>query len=298
MGTNYKPGNLSYAGGLIPFGQGKPTLCVNDQMGYYIEEDKVLSELKEGKLDFILEQAEKSIKLGFNVINVQLMRHGINEAKLVPQVVEKLVKKGSCCVAIDSRNPKIVDEALSLYPYKAMCNVVNGEQDNLKAMLPVIAKHGAAIGTALVDEKGIPQTVQERLAVGKKIVDAALAYGIPREDIMLDAICFPAGVVENSMRTAQETIKAFHEELGVATLLGISNAGYMMPKPRLIDLTYFIACVSWGLDVAMIDPFTPNLAWFTKAIDFLMGFDPYAVEYLKFYRAEENSKNSADQTVC
>jgi 5-methyltetrahydrofolate--homocysteine methyltransferase len=88
------------------------------------------------------------------------------------------------------------------------------------------------------------------------------------------------------MRVSLETIKALHEELGVATLLGISNAGYMLPHPRKINLCYFIASVSWGLDVAMIDPFTPYLPWFARTMDFLMGVDPYAQEYLAYYRAQ------------
>jgi hypothetical protein len=87
------------------------------------------------------------------------------------------------------------------------------------------------------------------------------------------------------MRTTLETLKAFHDELGVATLLGISNAGFMMPNPRMIDLAYFIAAVSWGLDVAMIDPFTPDLPWLVRTMDFLTGVDPYAKSYLAYYRA-------------
>jgi 5-methyltetrahydrofolate--homocysteine methyltransferase len=298
MDTKCDPGAISYPGGVIPFGVGKPTLCVNDQIGYMYGDPAVLAELQEGNIDSLIKMAKKSVEAGFPVINVQLMEISLDEVSLVPKTVEKLVEATGCCIAVDSRNPKIVDSALKAYPYKAMCNVVNGERENLRSMLPIIAKHGGAIGTALVDEKGIPQTVTERLAVGRKIVGAAESYGIPKEDIMLDATCFPSGVVPDSMRTTLETIKAFHEELGVPTLLGVSNAGYMMPNPRMIDLAYFIATVSWGLDVAMIDPFTPNLAWLSKAIDFLVGIDPYAVQYLKHYREGKKASEVTTSRVC
>ena len=195
-----------------------------------------------------------------------------------------------CCIGVDSRDPEVVDLALTAYPHKAMCNSVNGEWDNLKSMLPIIAKHGAAIGTALVYEKGIPKTVKERVFVARRIVEMAEEHGISRQDVMIDAVCLPSGVAPDSMRITLETLKAIHDELGVPTLLGISNAGFMMPNPRLIDLAYFITSISWGLDVAMIDPFTPDLPWMTRILDFLTGVDPYALEYLAYYRLTDKSK--------
>lgn len=281
------PGALSYPGGVIPFGPGQPILCVNDQMGYLYGEQAVLAELRQGKIDCLLELARQSVAAGFPVINVQLMEHSLDEYTLVTKAVEQLVELTGCAISIDSRNPSLVDAALGIYPYKAMCNVVNGEPENLRTFLPIIAKHGAAAATALVSEKGIPQTVRERLEVGRMIVQAAEAYGIPKEDVMLDAICLPSGVVPDSMRTTLETIKAFHEELGVPVLLGISNAGYMMPNPQMLDLAYFMAAAAWGLNVAMIDPRTPSLSWLSKAMDFLTGSDPYAGEYLRLYRQSQ-----------
>jgi 5-methyltetrahydrofolate--homocysteine methyltransferase len=172
-----------------------------------------------------------------------------------------------------------------------MCNSVNGEWHNLKAMLPIVARHGAAIGTALVYEKGVPRTVEERLFVARRIVSAAEAHGIPRQDLMIDAVCLPSGVAPDSMRVTLQTIQALHDELGVATLLGISNAGFMMPNPRMIDLAYFMASAAWGLDVAMIDPYTPHLPWLQLAMDFLLGTDPYAGQYLSYYRANRSTRS-------
>ena len=184
--------------------------------------------------------------------------------------------------------------ALAAYPHKAMCNVINGEWAVLETMLPIIARHGAAIGTALVYENGIPQTVPERLFVARRIVKAAEAHGIPRADIMMDAVCLPTAVAPDTMRTTLETLKAFRDELGVPTLLGNSNAGHMMPKSGILDLAYFAASVSWGLDVAMIDPFTPLLPWMTRAMDFLMGVDPAGKAFLNLYREERRKQATAD----
>lgn len=287
MDKTCPPGSLSYPGGVIPFGLGQPVLCVNDQCGYYYQRPEVLAELHQGRFDSLIKLAKDGLDLGYPVFNVQLMEPSLidRERELVPAAAAEIYRATGCCIAVDSRDPEVVDRALSAYPYKAMCNSVNGEMANLKSMLPVIAKHGAAAGTALVDEKGVPQTVEERLFVARRIVKLAEEHGIPRQDVMIDAVCLPAGVVPDSMRVTLETLKAFHEELGVPTLLGISNAGFMMPNARIIDMAFFIAAVSWGLDVAMIDPFTPYLPWLSRTMDFLTGVDPYAGEYLVYYRA-------------
>ncbi len=290
MAQNFLPGKLSYPKGTIEFGIGKPILCINDQMGYCIEKPEVLAELQDGCLSSLLKLAEAGMEMGINVVNVQLMQPKLDQLKLMPRVIELLVEKTGCCIAIDARDTKVVEAGLVAYPYKAMCNIVNGEKDNLKKMMPIIAKYGAAVGTALVYEKGIPETVKDRVLVAKRIIDAAEAHGISREDLAIDAVCLPIGVVPNSMQVTLETIKAFHEELGVPALLGISNAGYMMPNPGLIDLAYFVSGASWGLDVAMVDPCTPHLSQMTSTMDFLNGIDPYGVEFLRQYRKSLSDK--------
>jgi 5-methyltetrahydrofolate--homocysteine methyltransferase len=265
---------------------------VNDQCGYYYERLDVLGELHQRRFDSLIDLARRGMELGLHVFNVQLMAPSLidRQRDLVPQAVRAIYEATGCCIAVDARDPETVDLALAAYPHKAMCNSVNGELSNLETMLPVIAKHGAAIGTALVYEGGIPQTVEERLFVARRIVEAAEAHGIPRQDVMIDAVCLPAGVVPDSMRVTLQTIRALHEELGVPALLGISNAGFMMPNPRMIDLGYFVAAAAWGLDVAMIDPFTPHLPWLRLVMDFLTGVDPYAKGYLDYYRATRGGK--------
>jgi len=278
-------GALSCAKGTIPFGPGRPTLLVNDQMGYYCELDGVRAELREGRFNRLIDLVSEGIQAGLRVVNVQLMEPSLDEAALVPEAVALLHETFGCGIAIDSREPAIVDAALRAYPHKALCNCVTGQREVLETMLPVIAAHSAVVGTALVYENGVPDTVEERLYVARRIVEAAEAHGIPREDVIIDAVCLPSAVHPDSMRTTLETLAALRQELGVPTLLGISNAGFLMPEAGTIDLAYFIAAVSWGLDVAMIDPRTPFLARGHRAIEFLVGKDPYAKSFLAHYRA-------------
>ncbi|ATW25876.1 dihydropteroate synthase [Candidatus Formimonas warabiya] len=284
MDKNCRPGALSYAGGIIPFGKGSPTLCVNDQMGYLIQNPEVIAQLQKEDLTHLVKLARESVSLGHYVVNIQLMEPCLDEEKLFVKTVETLVGETGCCISVDCRDPKLVDAALAAYPYKAMCNVINGEWENLETFLPIIAKHGAAVGTACVYEKGVPETVAERLYVARRIVNEAGKYGIPPEDIMMDCVCLPIGVKPDSLRPTLETIQVIHEELGVATLLGSSNAGYMLPDMEAVNLIYYIATVAVGLDVAMIDPGIPQFNYFNKILKFLMGFDPYGKEFFDHYR--------------
>jgi len=225
--------------------------------------------------------------VGMPCINVQLMERSLNQIDLVPRTIETLVEETGCAIAIDTRDAGVLAAGLEAYrPYKALCNVVNGEWDNLHTFLPIIARYGGAVGTALVYEKGVPQTVAERLLVARRIVETAESYGIARQDIAIDCICLPTSVAPASMRTTLETIAAVRDELGVATLLGTSNAGTMMPKPELLDLAYLIAAASFGLDVSMTNPATPLVEGMVHAIDFLMGTDMYGKGYLSWYRRE------------
>ncbi len=297
MDQDCPAGALSHPGGIIHFGPDQPILCVNDQCGYYCERPDVLAELRQGRFDSLTTLAKQGMALGLKVFNVQLMEPSLadRERKLVPAAVSAIYKAVDCCISVDSRDPVTVDLALAAYPYKAMCNTVTGEWGNLKTMLPIIAKHGAALGSALVYEKGVPQTVKDRLFVASRIVEAAVAHGIPRADIIVDAVCLPTAVAPGSLAVTLQTTRAIHEELGVPVLLGISNAGFMMPNPRFIDLAYFIASAAWGLDVAMIDPFTPYLQWLSPAMDFLLGADPGARGYLGVYRAAKSRPPVGDR---
>ena len=283
--TSGPHGTITYPGGTIPFGPGQPTLCVNDQMGYYYERSDVLADLHAGRLDVLVQLARDGMAVGMPCINVQLMERSLDQMYLVPRTIETLVESTGCAIAIDTRDPGVLAAGLEAYrPYKALCNVVNGEWDNLHTFLPIIARYGGAVGTALVYEGGVPQSVAERLMVARRIVETAESYGIAREDVAIDCICLPSSVAPASMPTTLETIAAVRDELGVATLLGTSNAGTMMPNPEVLDLAYLMAAVSCGLDVSMTNPATPLVEGMVRGIDFLMGTDMYGKGYLSWYR--------------
>jgi 5-methyltetrahydrofolate--homocysteine methyltransferase len=135
------------------------------------------------------------------------------------------------------------------------------------------------------EDHGLPKTVEGRIAEARTILEAAERHGIPRQDVVIDAICLASCAEPGSIQVTLETLKALHDDLEVATVLGIGNAGFGMPDQTRIDLAYLVAAVPWGLDAALVDPATPGLIEQVRAIDFLVGGDPYGSRYIEHYRS-------------
>jgi 5-methyltetrahydrofolate--homocysteine methyltransferase len=249
---------------------------------------EVLAELREGKLDKLLELARAGHQTGTDMVDILIDHPGLDQRILLPSIALAVNEELGCPISLDSRDPEALDAALSaLKPYKALINSVTAETDSLEALLPVAKDHGAAIvGMPIGHIHGLPKTPKGRLVEARVIVEAAEQHGIPREDVVIDAVCLASSAEPNSMQVTLDTLSALHRELGVATILGIGNAGFGMPDQTRIDLAYLVAAIPWGLDAALVDPATPGLIESTRAIDFLTGRDVYGKGYIQHYRAK------------
>jgi 5-methyltetrahydrofolate--homocysteine methyltransferase len=272
--------------GSIEFGAGLPTLLINDQLRIMDQSPEVLVELQDGKLDKLLELAHFGQEIGTDMVDLLVNHPGLDEVALLPELAVAICDEIGCPVALDSRNPAALEAAISaLKPYKPLINSVSAETESLERLLPVAKEHGAAIvGMPIGHMHGLPKTVKGRLAETHIILEAAEAYGIPREDIVIDAICLASSAEPGSMQVTLDTLHALHHHLGITTILGIGNAGFGMPDQTRIDLAYLLASVPWGLDAALVDPATPGLVEGVRAIDFLTGNDAYGKRYIQHYR--------------
>jgi len=275
--------------GSIEFGPGLPTLLINDQLRVIDQSPEVLAELQEGRLDRILELARFGHRVGVDAVDILVNHPGLDEVVLLPRIAVAVHDEIGCPVSLDSRNPAALEAALAaLRPYKVLINSVSAETASLERLLPLAARYGAAVvGMPIGHIHGMPKTVEGRLAEARVILEAAGRHGIPREDVVIDALCLASSAEPGSMRVTLDTLCALHKELGVATILGIGNAGYGMPDPTRIDLAYLLAAVPWGLDAALVDPATPGLIESARAVDFLVGNDPYGKRYIQHFRAKK-----------
>jgi 5-methyltetrahydrofolate--homocysteine methyltransferase len=280
---------LTSRNGAIDFGSGRPTLLINDQLRVMDQSPDVLTQLQEGKVGKVLELAHFGHKVGTEAVDILVNHSSLDEVALLPKIAVSVHDEIGCPICLDSRDPAALEAALTaLQPYKVLINSVTAETESLEALLPIAARFGAAIvGMPIGHTHGLPKTTEGRLAETRVIVEAAERHGIPREDIVIDAICLASSAEPNSMQITLDTLSALHHELGVATILGIGNAGFGMPDQTRIDLAYLIAAVPWGLDAALVDPATPGLVEGTRAIDFLTGCDTYGKRYIQHFRAKK-----------
>lgn len=272
----------------VEFGPGLPTLLINDQLRVMDQMPEVLAELQQGKLHKLLELARFGEIVGTDMVDILMNHPGLDEVALLPTIAIAVHEEIGCPVSLDSRNPEALTAALTaLRPHKALINSVTAETDSLTDLLPVAGEYGAAIvGMPIGHIHGMPKTVEGRLAEARVIIQAAEQHGIPREDIVIDAICLASSAEVGSMQVTLDTLSALHQELGVTTILGIGNAGFGMPDQTRIDLAYLLAAVPWGLDAALVDPSTPGLVEGVRAVDFLAANDPYGRRYIEHYRTK------------
>jgi 5-methyltetrahydrofolate--homocysteine methyltransferase len=285
---------LTSRSGTTEFGPGLPTLLINDQLRVMDQSPEVLAELQKGKLDKLLELTRFGQQVGTEAVDILINHPGLNEIDLLPQIALAVHEEIGCPVSLDTREPEALAAALTaLQPHKALINSVTAERESLEALLPIAARYGAAIvGMPIGHIHGLPKTVEGRLVEARVIVQAAAGHGIPRQDIVIDAICLASSAEPNSMQVTLDTLDTLHQELGVATILGIGNAGFGMPDQTRIDLAYLIAAVPRGLDAALVDPATPGLVEGTRAIDFLTGRDAFGKRYIQHYRAKKKRTDS------
>ncbi len=280
---------LTSRNGELVFGPGLPTMLINDQLRVMDQSPEVLKELKAGKIDKLLELAHLGAEIGTDMADVLINHPDLDEATLLPKIAVAVHEEIGCPISLDSRDPEALRAALTaLQPHKALINSITAEAEARDALLPIAAEFGAAIvGMPIGDIHGLPKDVAGRVAEARVLIETAADYGIPREDIVMDAICLASSAEPGSMMVTLKTLRAFHEELDVATTLGIGNAGHGMPTPTFIDLAFLLAAVPWGLDSALVDPTTPNLIEEVRAIDFLTARDPYGLRYIKHYRSKK-----------
>jgi len=267
----------------VKFGQGLPTVIIAERINP-TGRKKLAAELQEGKLDIVREDARKQTEAGGHIIDVNVGAVGVDEVDMLPRAVEAVMEQTNQPICLDSANPEALKAALKIYPHKVLINSVNGEEKSMSNLLPVVAESGAAVICLMMDEDGIPETVEKRLAIGKKIMERAEKMGIKREDLVFDALVMTNSTNSESANITMETQRRMVAEYGVATTGGYSNVSYGMPNRELINIEFISMGIMNGLTSPIADPLTPGLIEAMKAADFLAGRDPYGMNYLSHYR--------------
>lgn len=215
--------------------------------------------LREENMDFFVREAISQVDAGADVLDVNVGFPGIDEVKMQVKIVKALQSVIDTPLQIDSTNPEAIESALRVYNGKAIVNSVNGEEEKLESILTIVKKYNAQVIALLIDERGIPETAEERFEVAKKIVNRAEEVGISRDDIYIDCLTL---TVSSNPEGAMETIKTMElvrDELGVKTVLGVSNISFGLPMREAINEVFLMLAMNAGLNLAIINPNTDRM---------------------------------------
>lgn len=239
--------------------------------------------LRDGDSAYPCTQAVAQAEAGAEVLDVNAGLPGIDEAATLERLVTELQAVTDLPLQLDSSNPQALARALRVYNGKPIVNSVNGEQKTLDAILPLCRKYGAAVVGLTMDEQGIPTSAEGRFAIAKRIVDAACAAGIPREDIYIDCLTLTASAQQEGAAQTLAALARCKQELGVRTVLGVSNISFGLPCRGYLNTTFLTMAMAAGLDLAIMNPNTPEMMAAVRAYRVLTAQDKQSADYVAAY---------------
>ncbi len=237
--------------------------------------------LREGDMNYVLEQAVSQAEAGAQILDVNVGAPGVDEPVLMEQVVKALQSVTSLPLQLDSSNVEALARGLRVYNGKPIVNSTNGESEKLAAILPLCKKYGAAIVGLAIDEKGIQPKAADRVAIARRITEAALAAGIPREDIYIDCLTLTASAQQEDVLATVQALEACKKELGVRTALGVSNISFGLPCRTYLNTTFLTMAMYAGLDLAIMNPSSEEMMAAVYAYNVLTNRDKQSTKYIE-----------------
>lgn len=245
--------------------------------------------LLEEDTDYILGEAAAQQDAGAHILDVNVGLPEIDEPTVLEHTVFELQTVTDLPLQIDTSNAKAMEKALRIYNGKAMVNSVNGKKESMEAVFPLVKKYGGTVVTLTLDENGIPETKEGRIAVAEKILKTAEGYGIAKKDIVFDPMCMSVSVDSNAAATTLDTLDYIRHEMGQNTVLGVSNVSFGLPSRPTVNGAFFTLALERGLSAGIVNPKSPDIlkAYYTYLL--LGGFDRNCGQYISFAQSIEET---------
>ena len=239
--------------------------------------------LKEHDLDYILREGITQQDNGAHILDVNVGLPDIDEPALMKEVVQELQSVTSLPLQIDTVDVEAMEGALRIYNGKAMVNSVSGKQESMDKVFPLIQKYGGVVIGLALDENGIPADAEGRVQVAKKIIAEAAKYGIEKKDIVIDALAMTISSEPEGAKITLETLRRLRDEVGVCTVLGVSNISFGLPSRPIVNCIFYTMARQNGLSVGIINPGSEDMmkAWY--AFHALMALDSNCEKYIARY---------------
>ena len=248
---------------------------------------QLTSEMESGNFDRVELDALAQIAAGAKVLDVNTGVPMADEPALMAKVIELVQSMTSVPISIDSSMPDALEAGLAAYQGKALVNSVTGEDERLDTVLPIVAKHGAAVVAICHDDSGISNDPDKRIEAAKKIIERAADYGIPVVDVVLDPVVMPIGAAGESGRAVFEVIRRAHQELRVNTVCGASNVSFGLPDRRQLNAVFLSMMVGYGLTAAIVNPLHDEVMAAISGAEVLTGQDRMCKRWIKRSRTRQ-----------
>ncbi len=244
--------------------------------------------LRDNDIDYILSQGLEQEDAGADILDVNVGLPEIDEPVLMREVVTKLQGVTGLPLQLDTSDPKALEAGLRYYNGKPMVNSVNGKDEVIEAVMPLVKKYGGVLVGLVLDEKGIPDTAEGRLAIAEKIYRAADRYGIPRKDIVIDGLCLTVSADTSAANTTLETVRRIRDEYRGNTILGVSNVSFGLPQRQIINAGFLSMALTNGLSCAIMNPNNTLMMAAFRSYLALSGQDPQCAGYIDAYAGKDD----------
>ncbi|MBT8398180.1 MAG: dihydropteroate synthase [Gemmatimonadetes bacterium] len=267
----------------VVIGPGNPVRIIGERINP-TGRKALAAEMAEGNLQRVADDALAQVEAGAALLDVNAGIPMVDEPALLAKVVELVQSLTDAPLCIDSSVVDALASGLGAYRGKALVNSVNGEEDRLEAVLPLVKKHGSAVIGLAMDDDGIPETPEKRLAVARRILSRAQDHGIDPADVVIDPLVLPVGASPMAARTVLETLRLVREELGVNTVCGASNVSFGLPDRPGLNAAFLAMTVANGITAVIANPLEEVSRMSLLAGDVLMGNDEHCMKWITAHR--------------
>jgi 5-methyltetrahydrofolate--homocysteine methyltransferase len=269
----------------VTIGAGHPFCIIGERINP-TGRKKLAEELRGGDLGTVELDTHAQVEAGADVLDVNAGIPLVDEAELLAQMLRTVQAAADIPICIDSSVIEALEAGLAVYEGKPLVNSVTGEDDRLEEILPLVAKHGAAVIGLANDETGIPETPQQRLEIATKIVSVAGDHGIGPEDVIIDPLAMTVGADTEAVTTTLETIRLIRDNLGVNMCLGASNVSFGLPERHVLNASFLPMAMAAGLTSAIMNT-AEVCVQAVRAADLLLGHDPWGSSWIAAHRARQ-----------
>lgn len=251
--------------------------------------------LRDGDMDYIKTLAVEQCEAGAKILDINVGAPGVDEVKLMPQVIKAVQSVVDIPLQLDSIDPAVLRAGLRVVNGRPIINSVNGERERLDSVFPLVREYGTAVLGLTMDQEGIPENAEGRIQVAEKILAEADEYGVDREDVIIDCLTLTVSAQQEQAKETLQAVRRIHDEFGLHCALGVSNISYGLPMRKYVNSSFLTLAMNSGLDFPIVNINEKSIRDAVAAFKVLSGIDEDSAEYIRIYGPEEAEQSRKEE---